>query len=100
MAFVPEDLGVAPTGLPLLRNLIHERTGIIYTDDRTEVLRDRLAPLVVTLGFQSFLDLYYLLKYDDQAAVTQWRRVMDALSVQETYFWRQVDQIKAFACRI
>ena len=26
---------------------------------------DRLAPLVIERGFRSFLDFYYLLKYDD-----------------------------------
>src|SRR6185436_12723618 len=49
-------------------------------------------PLVVERGFGSFLDYYYLLKYDDGAA--EWNRVMNALSVQETYFYREVDQVK------
>ena len=44
-------------------------------------------------GFDSFLDYYYLLKYDE-AAEEEWQHVMDALSVQETFFWREVDQIR------
>ncbi len=66
MAFVPENLGVSETGLPLLRELIHDRMGLAYDNGRTELLRDRLAPLVVERGFRSFLDLYYLLKYDER----------------------------------
>ena len=100
MGFAPEDLGLGRAGLPLLRNLIHERTGIHYADDRFDMLCSRLAPLVIAQGFQSFLDFYYLLKYDDLQASKEWRRVMDALSVQETYFWREIDQIKGLACRI
>ena len=35
------------TGLPLLRDLIHDRVGLIYDNGRCELLSDRLAPLVV-----------------------------------------------------
>jgi chemotaxis protein methyltransferase CheR len=34
------------------------------------------------------------LKYDT-AAEDEWPRVMDALAVNETYFWREIDQIRA-----
>ena len=47
MAFVPENLGVSETGLPLLRELIHDRMGLAYENGRAELLSDRLAPLVV-----------------------------------------------------
>src|SRR5687768_12171268 len=57
-------------------------------------MADRLAPLVTARGFDSFLDYYYLLKYDE-GGVEEWERVMDALSVPETYFWRETDQLRA-----
>jgi chemotaxis protein methyltransferase CheR len=97
--FEPECLGLAETGLPLLRDLIHKRTGLFYDNGRCQLLAERVAPLVLDRGFQSFLDFYYLLKYDEQAE-GQWQSVMDALSVQETYFWREIDQIHALAERI
>jgi chemotaxis protein methyltransferase CheR len=100
MAFAPEDLGVSDAGFPLLRDLIQERTGLSYDDGRRELLSDRLAPLVVSRGFRSFLDFYYLLKYDDRSADRDWLDVMNALSVQETYFWREIDQIRALTCRV
>jgi chemotaxis protein methyltransferase CheR len=100
MGFAPENLGVSETGLPLLRDLIQERTGLSYDNGRSELLSDRLAPLVVARGFRSFLDLYYLLKYDERCVDTEWRDLMNALSVQETYFWREIDQIRALACRL
>jgi chemotaxis protein methyltransferase CheR len=76
-----------------LRDLIHERTGLYYDESRIETLCERLAPLVMDRGFRSYLDLYYLLKYEGSEA--DWTRLMDALSVPETYFWREVDQIRA-----
>ena len=97
MGFEPENLGLSATGLPLLRDLIHERTGLFYDNGRYDTLADRLAPLVIERGFHTFLDFYYLLRYDELEAANEWRRVMDALSVQETYFWREIDQIKGMA---
>src|SRR4029077_20630137 len=93
-----DALGILLTGLPVLRDLLHERTGIFFDDDRTDLLADRMAPLVVGRGFRSFLDLYYLLKYDEGAVPETWREVMDALSVPETYFWREIDQVRAIVC--
>ena len=85
--------------LPLLRDLIASRTGIYYDDGRIDVMRDRLSPLAIERGFDSLLDYYYLLKYDT-GDLTAWPKVMDALSVLETYFWREADQFQALAREI
>lgn len=89
-----DSLGLSSSALPLLRDLVQERLGLFYDAARYDTLADRLAPLVVERGFDSFLDYYYLLKYDETAAA-EWLRVMDALSVPETYFWREIDQVQA-----
>jgi chemotaxis protein methyltransferase CheR len=91
---LPSDLGLSSSALPLLRDLIHERLGLFYDPSRYDALADRVAPLVVEAGFASFLDYFYLLKYDENAP-REWLRVMDALSVTETYFWREIDQLRA-----
>ena len=100
MMFEPETLGLPPTGLPVLLELVHDRTGLFFDNGRRDMFAERMAPLVVQRGFRSFLDLYYLLKYDEAGAQQGWRQVLDALSVPETYFWREVDQIRAVVCRI
>lgn len=80
--------------LGLMRDLIHEKLGIHYDNSRYEVLLDKLLPLARASESFSFLDYYYQLKYGaDNPA--EWLKVMDALSVQETYFWREMDQIRA-----
>jgi chemotaxis protein methyltransferase CheR len=99
-AWRSETLGVPPTGLPVLQELVHERTGLFFDNGRADLFAERMAPLVVQRGFRSFLDLYYLLKYDEAASKEPWRQVLDALSVPETYFWREIDQIKAIVCRV
>ena len=86
---------VLPEGTStLIRNLINERTGMFFDNGKSDLLLDKLSPLVIERGFGSFLDYYYLLKYD-AAALAEWQNVMNALSVQETYFWREIDQVRA-----
>jgi chemotaxis protein methyltransferase CheR len=99
MAMHSDSLGLSGGALPLLRDLIHERLGLYYDAPRFETLGDRLSPLVLERGFESFLDYYYLLKYDEQAS-GEWGRVMDALSVPETYFWREIDQVHAVVSQV
>src|SRR5687767_5699185 len=85
--------------LPLLRDLVNAHTGMFYDGERLTYLRDRLSPLALERGFDSLLDYYYLLKYDGDAT-GEWARAIDALSVQETYFWREIDQLHALVSRI
>src|SRR5215208_2201471 len=86
---------VLPEGTStLIRSLINERTGMFFDNGKSDLLIDKLSPLVIERGFSSYLDYYYLLKYDASARA-EWQNVMNALSVQETYFWREFDQIRA-----
>lgn len=78
----------------LIRDLINERIGMFFDNGKSDLLLDKLSPLVIDRGFSSYLDYYYLLKYDSSAPV-EWQNVMNALSVQETYFWREIDQVRA-----
>lgn len=99
MRFYSETLGLSDAAFAVLRDLIHERTGLYYDDGKRDTLADKLSPRVVERGLSSFLDYYYLLKYDP-AGEDEWGHVMDALSVGETYFWREVDQIHALVREI
>jgi chemotaxis protein methyltransferase CheR len=93
--FYGETLGLPDAAFSLLRDLILERTGLYHENGKRDLLADKLSPRVLELGFDSFLDYYYYLKYDDAHA--EWVHLVDALSVQETYFWREMDQVRALA---
>lgn len=94
MRFFPEPISLSDNVFLLLRDLIHERTGVNYEDGKRDILADKLLPRISDRGLDSFLDYYYLLKYDESAA-EEWKLVMDAISVPETYFWREFDQVQA-----
>jgi len=80
----------------LLRDLVFERTGLYFDDAKLDLFGGKIAPLVEERGFNSLLDYYYLLKYDADSA-GEWDNVVDTLTVRETYFWREMDQIHGFA---
>jgi len=99
MGLSTDILEVRGGGEILLRDLIHERVGLFFDDSKINLLADKLAPLIVERGFDSFLDYFYLLKYDADAD-DEWRSVINAVTVQETYFWREMDQIHGLAEQI
>src|SRR6185436_14148559 len=78
----------------LLRDLVHEQTGLYFDDFKGDLFFNKLSPLMVERAFDSVLDYYYLLKYDPESA-EEWRKVFDALTVQESFFWREMDQVHA-----
>jgi chemotaxis protein methyltransferase CheR len=93
--------GAALVALPdssfdLLRDLIAERTGVFFDEPKRSLLADKLSELVTANGLSSFLDYYYLLRYDG-AADEHWTALIDRLSVPETFFWRQAEQFEALA---
>jgi chemotaxis protein methyltransferase CheR len=93
MRYRADSLGLTGSVTTILRDLIHEQLGLMYEPHQFDQLADRLAPLVVARGLNSFMDYYYLLKY--AAEPDEWLKLMDALAVQETYFWREIDQLRA-----
>ncbi|MDZ4820755.1 MAG: protein-glutamate O-methyltransferase CheR [Planctomycetota bacterium] len=94
-----ESIPLPATVFTILRDLIHERAGIFYENDKRELLADKLSSRVMDGGFGSFLDYYYLLKYGPDAE-PEWSQVLDALSVPETYFYRETGQINALITEI
>ena len=77
----------------ILRDLIHDRTGLHYADDKRSLLADKLADRVRERAGGSFLDYYYHLKYEP-GGQEEWPRLRDALATPETFFWREADHLR------
>jgi chemotaxis protein methyltransferase CheR len=96
---MPNDTGATdlPVGVFLiLRDLIRDRLGMWFEDDKRDLLASKLADRVRETGTATFLAYYYLLKYGP-GAEAEWDQLTDALSVQETYFWRELQQVRTLA---
>lgn len=78
----------------LLRDLINARAGLYYEDDKLDLFADKLVDRVIERGFAGFQEYYHHLKYDPDGEA-EWTAIYDALTVNETYFMREVDQLHA-----
>ena len=78
----------------LIRDLIHERSGIYFDANNLELMMNKILDLMAERDVDSPLDYYYLLKYEGETS-GEWPNLLNAVSVRETYFWREIDQINA-----
>ena len=91
---MPQPPNVTDPALPMLAGLILEQTGLLYEPNRYDFLIDKISPLAAERSCPTMLDYYYILKYDEHAEV-EWRKLQSALAINETYFWREFDQIRS-----
>jgi chemotaxis protein methyltransferase CheR len=86
-------LVINPSLFALFSALIEKETGIHYGVDEISLLETKLTARAQQAGFESLLDYYYLLRYDDPAGV-ELEAMIDALVVPETYFFREFEALK------
>ncbi|MBS2034475.1 protein-glutamate O-methyltransferase CheR [bacterium] len=89
----------ARQSLQLLRDLIEERTGNFFSDPNLPLLALKLENRLAELGLLTYLDYYYLLRYDPHSD-EEWRQLETAITVNETYFWRESEAIQAVAQKL
>jgi len=78
----------------LIRDLIHERSGIYFDANILDLMMNKISDLMAERDVDSPIDYYYLLKYEGETS-GEWPNLLNAISVRETYFWRESDQIRA-----
>jgi chemotaxis protein methyltransferase CheR len=88
-----QSLPLSPQVFAILSSLIEERTGLHYDLAERELLADRVSPRALERGFDSLLDYYYFLRYDPEADA-ELALMVEALVVNETYFFREVVALK------
>jgi chemotaxis protein methyltransferase CheR len=79
----------------LLRDCVYCHCGIFFDNDSKYLLERRLGRRLTALNLSSFRDYYHYLKYNrkkDQELMD----IMDILTTNETYFFRESFQLKAF----
>lgn len=85
---------LSPRVSALLGTLVEERVGIHYRESDADLFASKLAGRMAEAGFESALDYYYFLRYDP-AAPAEFDALVDVLVVGETYFFREVDALRA-----
>jgi chemotaxis protein methyltransferase CheR len=90
------SLMLSPELFVLLSTLVEEAAGIQYGPQDQELFASKLADHAIDLGFGSLLDFYYRLRYDDPDG-EQMRRLVEALLVHESYFFRELPPLLELA---
>ncbi len=87
------QLPYSPDDFKLIREIIYNYSGIYISDDYQSIFMRRLERRLLTLSMDSFHEYYYFLKYN-QSNSDELRKLMDVITIKETYFFREIDQMK------
>jgi len=85
---------LSPQLFAILSALVEERLGIHYGADDLELFSDKVTTRALEAGFESVLDYYYFLRYD-AVAPAELDALADTLVVGETYFFRELEALRA-----
>ncbi len=83
----------------LLRDLINAECGLYFSEENRFLLESRLGDRLTQLGLSSFDEYYHLLKYYPEASA-EMEKIIEVLTTNETYFFREVYQLRSFAADI
>lgn len=85
---------LAPPVFSILSALVEERLGLHHGPNDIDVFATKVLARMEEAGFHSALDYYYFLRYDP-ASQREFEALTDALVVGETYFFREVEPLRA-----
>jgi len=88
--------GMSDDEFQLLRDCIYVHCGIYFDKDSKYILEKRLSPRLTGLKLPTFYDYYHFLKYNRNKE-QELMDIMDVLTTNETYFFRESLQLKAFS---
>ncbi len=87
---LPEDV------FRLIRDIIKEYCGLYFDDSSLYLLEKRLSRRLRNHHLNDFRDYYRFIRYDRRAD-EELAEIMDLLTVNETYFFREQNQLRAFS---
>jgi chemotaxis protein methyltransferase CheR len=90
-----DDPTIKPEEFRLLRDLFGARIGITVGVDARTSLGRRLRERLVVLGLGSFAEYYQYLRFHPLAQA-EWDEAVELLTTNETYFFREDFQLRAF----
>jgi chemotaxis protein methyltransferase CheR len=95
---------ISESEFKLFQEFILKETGLFFSNGRKHQLELGLAPRISELGLESFRDYYNYLKFQllgqSKMRRLELQLMIDELTVQETYFFRNEPQFKALKERV
>ena len=79
-----------------LRNLIYNKAGLFFEPRKIYFVKKRVEKRLDALRLDSVVDYLHLLSYQDRDG-RELQTLLNALTTNETYFYRETNQLEAFA---
>jgi len=94
LIFAPE-IPMGPEEFRLLRDFIYQYCGLHFSEDSKYILEKRLGRRLQELKLNSYKDYYYYLRYNN-ARDQELTELINLLTTNETYFFREEFQLRSF----
>lgn len=95
--FEPEEIMPLPEDVfRLIRDIIKDYCGLFFDDTSRYLLEKRLSRRIRNHHLNDFRAYYRFIRYDKRAE-EELTAIMDLLTVNETYFFREKNQLRAFS---
>jgi chemotaxis protein methyltransferase CheR len=95
MLFLTPDIPMSSEEFRLLRDFVYQHCGLNFTEDSKYLLEKRLGKRLLQHNLKTFKDYYYFLRYNPNKE-QELSEVIDQLTTNETYFFREDFQLKTF----
>jgi chemotaxis protein methyltransferase CheR len=95
MLFLSPDIPMNPEEFRLLRDFVYQLCGLHFTEDSKYLLEKRLAKRLQLHNLKTFKDYYYFLRYSP-GKEQELSELIDLLTTNETYFFREDFQLRTF----
>jgi len=79
------------------RDLIYNRTGLHFEEKKIYLVKKRIGKRMQALGISKAIDYLRFLLYTDTEEHNEFHRLINLLTTNETYFFREFEQLQAFA---
>lgn len=99
MLFFAPDIPLPDEEFRLLRDFVYQHCGLYFHEENRYLLEKRLSKRLQQLQLKNFKDYYYLLRYSPQRE-NELTEVVNTLTTNETYFFREDFQLKTFVKEI
>lgn len=99
MLFLSPDIAMSDEEFRQLRDFVYQFSGLHFSQDSKYLLERRLGKRLQTLQLQGYKDYYYYLRYNKNKE-QELNEVINVLTTNETYFFREDFQLKTFTQEI
>ncbi len=89
------NMALAEATFKDIRDYIYDNSGIYITDSKKYLIENRLSRIIQEKKLQSFEDYLKLIKFSSNG--NELTRLFDAVTTNETYFFREPQQLTVFA---